>query len=115
MTSLAKSCSRYRRGRSRFGARRIKLTMKLPVPVQGSMMNTSGLERLLPNSFSRTSATLAHMKLKDLLRRIDDAVRIRDLHGIPLKEALVHRVQEVLLSGVFREGRGYARHRLYAA
>ena len=42
--------------------RRIRLTMKLPVPVQGSRMLTSGSPRLLPNSVSSTSSTLAHMK-----------------------------------------------------
>ena len=57
-----KVARRYIRGRSFFGMRRNRLTMKLPVPVQGSRICTSGSPRRLAELALKTSATLAHMK-----------------------------------------------------
>ena len=71
--------------------------MKLPVPVQGSRMFTSGSPSVLPNSVSQHFVHAGAHEIDDRLRRVDDAVRVGHLDRVALEEPLVDRVQEVLL------------------
>ena len=71
--------------------------MKLPVPVQGSRMCTPGRrQRHAEFGVEHLVHAGAH-EIDDGLRRVDDAVRVGHLDRVALEEALVDRVEEVLL------------------
>ncbi len=90
---LAGTCA----GRSRLGMRRMRFTMKLPVPVQGSRMTTSGSPSERPNSLLKHFVDAGAHEVDDGLRRVDDAVGVGHLDGVALEEALVDRVEKALL------------------
>ena len=73
--------------------------MKLPVPVQGSRMFTPGEPSVRPNSVFQHLLDAGAHEIDDLLRRVDDAVRVGHLDRVALEEALVDGVEEVLLVG----------------
>ena len=80
--------------------------MKLPVPVQGSRMFTPVVaERLAELVLQHLVDAGAH-EIDDLLRRVDDAVRVGHLDRVALEEPLVDRVEEVLLLGEVRRACG---------
>ena len=74
--------------------RRMMLTMKFPVPVHGSRTLTSSDESVAAEVLLEDVLHAAAHEVHDLLRGVDDAVGVGELHRVALEEPLVDRFKK---------------------
>ena len=73
--------------------------MKLPVPMNGSRMWTSGIAERAVELGAQDVLHAGDHEIDERLRRVDDAVRVGHLDAEALEEPLVDGVEEPLLLG----------------